>query len=287
MDCANIQVDKLSCWPMELHINKDTQLCMSLAARPGNFGTRFHNFMYRELGLNLIYKAFTTRDIGLAIGGIRALGIRGCAISMPFKEVCIEYLDELDTSAKAIMSVNTIVNTDGCLKAFNTDYTAVSKLIRSTGIPTSAGFGLLGSGGMAKAVACALRDAGFANGLIVARNEATGLALARQYGFQWRREFTGEKPELLINVTPIGMAGGAEADHVAFSAELVRSARFVFDVVALPSETPLIRLASSLGKKTITGAEVIVLQAVEQFVLYTGVRPGTELIEKAATFARS
>ena len=161
---------------MDLHINKDTQLCMSLAGRPGNFGTRFHNFLYCQLGLNFIYKAFTTRDIGSAIAGIRALGIRGCAISMPFKETCIEYLDELDASAKGIMSVNTIVSTDGYLKAYNTDYAAVSELIR---------------------------------------------------------------------------------------------------------------LATSLGKKTITGAEVIVLQAIEQFVLYTGVRPDAEQIEKAAAFARS
>ncbi|HEY5780172.1 MAG TPA: shikimate 5-dehydrogenase, partial [Terrimicrobiaceae bacterium] len=57
--------------------------------------------------------------------------------------------------------------------------------------------------------------------------------------------------------------------------------------VALPPETPLIKLATSLGKKTITGAAVIALQAVEQFVLYTGVRPDTELIQKAAAFARS
>jgi shikimate dehydrogenase len=272
---------------MELHINKDTQLCMSLAGRPGNFGTRFHNFLYRELGLNFIYKAFTTHDIGSAIAGIRALGIRGCAISMPFKEACIEYLDELDPSAKGIMSVNTIVNTAGYLKAYNTDYTAVSELIRSSGIPPSVDFVLLGSGGMAKAVACALRDAGFANGLIVARNEATGTGLARQYGFQWQRELTGARPLLLINVTPIGMAGGAEADQVAFSEELVRAAQFVFDVVALPAETPLIRLASSLGKKTITGADLIALQAVEQFVLYTGVRPNADQIARAAAFARS
>jgi shikimate dehydrogenase len=58
-------------------------------------------------------------------------------------------------------------------------------------------------------------------------------------------------------------------------------------MVALPAETPLIRLANSLGKKTITGADAIVLQAVEQFVLYTGVRPTTALIETAAAFARS
>src|ERR1700751_4856886 len=134
---------------------------------------------------------------------------------------------------------------------------------------------------MAKAVACALRDAGFTNGLIIARNESTGTALANQYGFLYTKELAGVKPNLLINVTPVGMAGGAEADQVAFSEVLVRSAQFVFDVVALPAETPLIRLARALGKKTITGAEVIVLQALEQFVLYTGVRPGQELIEKA------
>jgi shikimate dehydrogenase len=272
---------------MELHIDKNTQLCISLAGRPGNFGTRFHNFLYRELGLNFLYKAFTTRDLGSAIGGIRALGIRGCAISMPFKEAVVRYLDELDASAKGIMSVNTIVNTDGYLRAYNTDYKAVLDLIRSSGLPTSAHFGLLGSGGMAKAVACALRDAGFAEGWIVARNEAKGLALAHQYGFQWKRELTGERPELLINVTPIGMEGDVEVDQVAFSEDLVRAAQLVFDVVALPAKTPLIRLAASLGKKTITGADVSVLQAVEQFVLYTGVRPSAELIEKAARFARS
>ena len=272
---------------MQLHINKDTQLCMSLAARPANFGTRFHNFLYRELGLNFIYKAFTTRDIRSAIAGVRALGIRGCAISMPFKEASIEYVDELDASAKRIQSVNTIVNNDEYLKAYNTDYTAVSKLIRFRGIPDSARFALLGSGGMAKAVACALRDAGLANGLIVARNEVKGPALAHQCGLQWKRDLTGEKPELLINATPVGMAGGAEAAYLPFPEGLVRSAQFVFDVVAVPPETPLIQLAHSLGKITIAGSEVSVLQAVEQFVIYTGVRPAAELIEKAAAFARS
>lgn len=59
-------------------INRDTQLCMSLAGRPGNFGTRFHNYLYEKLGLNFIYKAFTTQDIEAAVKGVRALGIRGC-----------------------------------------------------------------------------------------------------------------------------------------------------------------------------------------------------------------
>ena len=68
---------------MQMHPNKDTQLCMSLSARPGNFGLRFHNHLYEQLGLNFYYKAFSSQDLPGAIGGIRALGVRGCGVSMP------------------------------------------------------------------------------------------------------------------------------------------------------------------------------------------------------------
>ena len=44
-------------------INKATTLCVSLAARPSNIGTRFHNFLYDELGLDFLYKAVAPADI--------------------------------------------------------------------------------------------------------------------------------------------------------------------------------------------------------------------------------
>ena len=83
-------------------LNKDMQVCISLAARPTNLGTRFQNYLYDELDLNFIYKAFTTTDLEGAVRGIRALGFRGASVSMPFKEEIIQLLDELDSSAKAI-----------------------------------------------------------------------------------------------------------------------------------------------------------------------------------------
>jgi shikimate dehydrogenase len=114
-----------------------------------------------------------------------------------------------------------------------------------------------------------------------------GVALADQYGYRVEAGTHDEKPGLIINVTPIGMAGAVEADDaVVCRGRTVRGAEVIFDVVAQPAETPLIRLAESLGKKTISGADVIVLQAVEQFVLYTGVRPEQEAIDRAAVFAR-
>ncbi|WP_283647553.1 shikimate 5-dehydrogenase [Hafnia paralvei] len=271
---------------MTKYLNKDTQVCMSLAARPSNFGTRFHNYLYDALDLDYLYKAFTTKDIQAAIGGVRALGIRGCAISMPFKEDVIPLVDEMDASAKAIDSVNTIVNTDGHLKAYNTDYLAIAQLLAQYAVSNDQVFALRGSGGMAKAVACALKDAGFKRGYIVAKNEETGQQLAALYGYEWRADMQGVTAEVLINATPIGMSGGADADKLAYSEDEINSANVVFDVVALPSETPMIRYAKTQGKTVISGAEVFAIQAVEQFVLYTGIRPEHELFLAAAKYAR-
>ncbi|RDA67746.1 shikimate 5-dehydrogenase [Hafnia paralvei] len=271
---------------MTKYLNKDTQVCMSLAARPSNFGTRFHNYLYDALDLDYLYKAFTTKDIQAAIGGVRALGIRGCAISMPFKEDVIPLVDEMDASAKAIDSVNTIVNTDGHLKAYNTDYLAIAQLLAQYAVSSDQVFALRGSGGMAKAVACALKDAGFKRGYIVAKNEKTGQQLAALYGYEWRADMQGVTAEVLINATPIGMSGGADADKLAYSEDEINSANVVFDVVALPSETPMIRYAKTQGKTVISGAEVFAIQAVEQFVLYTGIRPEHELFLAAAKYAR-
>lgn len=271
---------------MQQVINKDTKVCMSLAARPSNFGTRFHNFLYQALNLNYLYKAFTTTDLPGAIGGVRALGIRGCAISMPFKEEVIALVDELDPSAQAINSVNTIVNDDGYLKAYNTDYIAIATLLAQYQVDKELVFALKGSGGMAKAVACALKDAGFTRGCIVARNETKGKQLAELCGYQWVANSDGLPAKFLINVTPIGMSGGPDENALSFTENEVNNAEIIFDVVALPALTPLIRYAKSQGKTVITGSEVFALQAVEQFSLYTGVRPDADLFEKAAKYSR-
>ncbi|WP_018178594.1 shikimate 5-dehydrogenase [Jongsikchunia kroppenstedtii] len=266
--------------------NRETRLCMSLSGRPSNIGTRFHNYLYRELGLDYIYKAFSTTDLPAAIGGVRALGIRGCAISMPFKEDVIELIDVLEPSAAAIDSVNTIVNEDGVLHAYNTDYSAVASLLRSHAVDRALPVAVTGSGGMAKAVVAALRDNGFADATVVARNAKTGGALAAAYGFT-HATAAPSTARVLINVTPIGMSGGPAENDVPFPDELIGSAATVFDVVAMPAETPLIRAAREAGVPVITGAEVIALQAAEQFALYTGVVPDPELVRRASEFSRS
>jgi len=268
-------------------LNKDMTLCISLSARPSNNGTRFHNHLYEQLGLNWIYKAFAPTDLAQAIAGVRGLGIRGCAISMPYKADVIALVDRMEQSAAAIDSVNTIVNDDGVLTAYNTDYSAIAQLIERNGLRADSSVLLRGSGGMAKATAAAFRDAGFRDLTIVARNEQAGRALAELYGFAWTADAAGATADVIVNVTPIGMAGGAEEHELSFTEEQIAAASVVFDVVALPAETPLIRAARAAGTTVITGAEVATLQALEQFVLYTGIRPTPAQVRAAEEFMRA
>lgn len=270
---------------MRPQLNKDTKVCISLAARPSNIGTRFHNYLYDQLGLDFLYKAFTTTDIAAAIGGVRALGIRGCSVSMPFKQDVMRLVDEIEPSARAIDAVNTIVNDDGHLTASNTDYLAVQTLI--DGLDPGDAVIIRGSGGMASAVGTAFRDSGFREGVIVARNRDSGPALADRLGYDYAPEVGNRTAPVVVNVTPIGMADGPDEHRTAFEPETIEAAHTVFDVVAMPAETPLIIAARSAGKRVITGAEVIALQAAEQFERYTGVRPNAEQVAAASAFSRS
>jgi shikimate dehydrogenase len=268
-------------------LSKDTLLCISLAGRPSNIGTRFHNHLYDELGLDFIYKAFTTTDIVAAIGGVRALGIRGCSVSMPFKQDVIPLVDTVEASARAIHSVNTIVNDDGHLTASNTDYIAVQRLIDEHGLNSGDTVLIRGSGGMASAVGAAFRDSGFRSGVVVARNPEAGRELADRLGYDFAPDVGGQSASIIVNVTPIGMAGGPEESEAAFDEATIIKAHTVFDVVALPSETPLIQAARAAGVPVITGAEVIAFQAAEQFERYTGVRPNPDQIAEASAISRA
>ena len=268
-------------------LSKDTRLCISLAGRPSNIGTRFHNHLYEVLGLDFLYKAFTTDDISAAIGGVRALGIRGCSVSMPFKQAVLDLVDDVEPSAMSIRSVNTIVNDDGWLTASNTDYLAVQQLIDTHGLTPQLSVLIRGSGGMAGAVGAAFADSGFDAGVVVARNPDAGAALADRLGYEYTAEVGRRTADIVVNVTPIGMAGGPEENDVAFDDATIRAARTVFDVVALPSETPLICAARAADVDVITGAQVIALQAAEQFARYTGVRPSPEQIAEASAVSRA
>ncbi|MBC7129609.1 shikimate dehydrogenase, partial [Candidatus Bathyarchaeota archaeon] len=82
-----------------------------------------HNAAFQHLKINYIYVAFKVSREALAdaIRGVRGFNIHGINVTMPHKTAIIKYLDEVDTTANAIASVNTVLNNNGKLIGFSTD----------------------------------------------------------------------------------------------------------------------------------------------------------------------
>ena len=133
-----------------MRISKDTVVCISLAKKAGNFGTTVYNHVFQKLNLDFLYKSFSTNDIVSAINGARSIGIRGISITMPYKTRVLDLVDSVSEEAAMTRSVNTIVNNDGVLTAYNTDVDSTSTLLEE--VENKEMLYVLGAGGFSKAV---------------------------------------------------------------------------------------------------------------------------------------
>ena len=140
-------------------VNKDTEIYCSFAKQAGNTGCQMMNTAFYYYGLNKIYKSFSVDNIEDAVNSVKTLGIKGFAITMPYKIEVLEYVDELDDSVKKIQSANTVINDNGKLIAYNTDYYAAKTMLSEinflNGYPK---IFILGNGGYSKAVQQAVKD---------------------------------------------------------------------------------------------------------------------------------
>lgn len=258
-------------------INKDTQVCISIAEKASNFGTTLHNMAYKELGLNFMYKAFSVNDLEGAIDGVRALGIRGCSVSMPFKQAVIPLVDALDETAESTGAVNTIVNDGKCLKGYNTDLIGARTALALLRPQSEEPIMVLGAGGVARAILVALSEMGCSN-IVVATRDITKypslktIANYRVIPWHSRHEY---QARLLINATSIGMTPDVKLMPV--ETEYIHDTRAIMDVVVSPMETSLISYARKAGKSVVSGYQMSLEQAAAQFFLYTG-RPAPRLI---------
>jgi len=135
-------------------IDKDTKIYCSFSTSPGNNGCIYFNRKFQENNINAIYKSFYSDNIEKSIQAVKTLGIAGFAISMPYKVDVLQLVDEIDESAKQIGAANTVINNNGYLKAYNTDWLGVSKYLT---LPPKH-LSILGDGGFSKAVQYACKS---------------------------------------------------------------------------------------------------------------------------------
>ena len=258
-------------------------LCISLSSNIGKFGTIVHNAGYSSLGLNWSYAACTTNNLKGSIQAIKTLGIRGCSISMPFKEDVMKYLDKIDTVAKKIGAVNTIVNNKGKLTGYNTDYIGAKESLKLLKPTKKHHFLVLGTGGASRSVLFALHDLGFTKITISGRNYIKAKKLADKFDSEvisWneREKCTNE---VLVNATPIGMYPNTRYSPV--SKIYTKDLKYVMDIISNPIETRLIKNAKSLQIKNSNGLTMSLFQARAQFKLYTGLNLPMEVMKNAVS----
>lgn len=183
-------------------------------------------------------------------------------VTIPYKQLVIPYCDVVDPKAKEIGAVNTIVNRDGKLYGYNTDYTGFSYLARVHGVDFADKTVLiLGTGGTHSTVEAVCRDGGAKEILSASR---TGKYGALTYNEAMRRRDV----QIIVNTTPCGMypnVGQCMLDPTAFP-EL----EAVLDVVYNPFRTELLLRAEEHGVKTAGGFEMLVAQAVYAAQYFTG-----------------
>ncbi|OPY38508.1 MAG: Shikimate dehydrogenase [Methanoregula sp. PtaU1.Bin051] len=234
------------------------------------------NALFEKYGINCHYTVFEDPELDEIVRVARSIDARGLSVTIPFKQDVMEYLDEVDEhAAEQIGAVNTVVFACGSAIGYNTDWLGVRKPLASQ---KGAEAVLLGAGGAAAGAAYALTDLDM-KVTILNRTPENARNLAERFGCAYGGlgEMDRLKPDIIVNATPLGMNAN---DKSPLSDDQLRAGMTVFDLVYTPPETPLIKQAQRLGCKTITGTEMFIEQAKEQFYLFFGIDVPSDTIRE-------
>ena len=215
----------------------------------------------------------------MAFAGIRVIGIRQLAVSIPHKQAVMALLDEVDATARRIGAVNTVTRRDQKLVGSNTDWLGAVRAIERVAKPAGARAVVLGAGGAARAVVYGLLERG-AKVRVLNRSQDRAKKLVEDLGAESAGPISelAETPhEILVNTTSVGLGG----DESPVDPSWISPDAVVMDAVYDPPETRLLRDAASRGARTISGKWMLIYQAAEQLQLWTGMDAPIERMGEA------
>ena len=217
------------------------------------------------------------------------LGFRGFSVTIPHKQNALNYIGKkrgfIEPLAEKIGAVNTLlIDADGKLSAYNTDYagaldtiTSMMKIARSDlkNLPVA----VIGAGGVARAIVAGLSDTG-AKIKIYNRTVEKARKLAADFNccFAPLDDLLNLDAKLVINATSIGMH--PDTDATPLPKKCIKKDMTVFDTVYNPPQTLLLKQAKQKKTKTIDGLSMFINQACTQFKFFTGKNPNIKLMRK-------
>ena len=251
-----------------------------------------HNAAFTALGISAVYLPFEVNDLPqfvqlMARPKTREINwqLRGFSITTPHKVAILDELDWVETSAREIGAVNTVVIEDQLLLGYNTDAVAALAPLRNVMELRGARIALIGAGGAARALLWSLHQEE-AQVTVFSRRPDDVTLIAESFGAKAKQldDASFEGFDIVINATPLGTRGSLVNQTPATATQL-RGARIAYDLVYNPVDTRFLREARIAGCETLGGLEVLVLQAAEQFCLWTGQQAPLDLMREAARSA--
>lgn len=265
-------------------------LLIGLMAYPirHSLSPQMQNTIYSKLNIPYVYLAFEVDQEKLpdAIKGLRALGLRGSAVSMPNKQLVCQYLDKLTPAVEMSGACNTISNDNGILTGYNTDGIGYMRMLKEAGIDViGKKMTILGAGGAATAIVVQAALDGVKEIAIFnqkddcyAKIEAIAKKLNENTPCKVSVTDLADKEQLrqaiatsevLCNATGVGMKP-LEGQSLITDPTMLRPDLVVTDCIYSPRKTKLLEIAEQQGCKTLNGIGMMLWQGAAQIKIWTG-----------------
>ncbi|MBB03045.1 MAG: shikimate dehydrogenase [Planctomyces sp.] len=251
-----------------------------------SYSPRLHNDAFEAEKINAVYLPFRISEQHFedSMRALRRLNTEGFSITIPHKERIVTQADHTDDDAKEIGAANTLYrNQKGIWFATNTDFEAAMTALRQA--TTKAGWPeggfkdrkvlILGAGGVARAIGHGVIRGG-GQLVVTGRTRSRAKELAEKLGCQhcsWENR-GAQRPEVLINCTPIGMF--PNMDETPYEQHWMTDGMVVFDTIYNPENTLLVKQARERDCHIASGLEMFIRQAAAQFECFTGQNPPLE-----------
>jgi len=199
----------------------------------------------------------------------------GGNITVPYKQLIVNYLDQIDSTARDIGAVNTIVKQDYQLEGYNTDYTGFLAPLEDYSWDLEGGRAIIfGTGGASRAIVAGLTDFGMQELYLVSRdpdnkNSFSDYNRVKVISYD---EWTSYAVDavLIVNATPLGMYPEISRSPIRETEREVLADSICYYIVYNPLQTTFLQQAKSVGAATIGGLEMLIQQGSQSFKLWTG-----------------
>ncbi|MDH4200748.1 MAG: shikimate dehydrogenase [Spirochaetia bacterium] len=269
-----------------------------------------HNAGFDAAGINAVYLPFPMKNILNIKYSMKQFGIKGLSVTIPHKIHIKRSLDQIDSLAIQVGSVNTILwDKTGLLCGFTTDGAGAVNAIENYGFNMEGkNILVIGSGGSARSIIFSLLAKKPGKLGVVARNIHSTRSIVRgvhslrkppQMDVFWyppemkpprirrKYEYILSDPEhladydLIVQTTPLGMSGHSGANQSPLPGVFLKKGQILFDIVYNPQITPFVKLALKKKLDIIPGYKMLLYQGVRQFELFTGIKAPVSAMEKA------